>query len=256
MNTLFSFGRTLYAVAILSLGLLLLITRNFPTALFPLPAAFPGRSALVIGLGVVFVLAGLSLLMLRKADSSSLLLGILWLLVMFTLHLPALVSNPYNASKWTVIFELVALSGGGFYLAGELGPLLGKPINRRFTLITVGRLLFAGSLVIFGVLHFLYAAFIATLIPSWVPGQLFWAYFVGVGFLATAISLLLQKQMSLATHLLGSMFLLWVIILHAPRAVAKPHVEPEWTSLLIALAMSGISFSMTRLASQKEWSLG
>ena len=211
---------------------------------------------MVIGLGLVLVLVGLSILTLKRADSASFLLGMLWLLVAFTLHLPDLVSNPRNANKWTVIFELVALSGGAFYLAGELGVLPRNAISRRFNWIAIGRLLFTVSLIVFGILHFLYAAFIATLIPTWIPGRLFWAYFVGVGFLATALSLLLRKQMTLATNLLGLMFLLWVVGLHAPRVVANPQIEPEWTSLFIALAMSGISFAMSRLASQKALSLG
>jgi hypothetical protein len=36
------------------------------------------------------------------------------------------------------------------------------------------------------------------------------------------------------------MFASWVLILHAPRAIAAAaNARPEWTSLFIALAMSG-----------------
>ena len=47
------------------------------------------------------------------------------------------------------------------------------------------------------------------------------------------------------------MFLLWVIILHAPRVLAKPAAEPEWTSLLIALAMSGIGFTLASFSTKR-----
>ncbi|CAN5176634.1 hypothetical protein BH09BAC4_BH09BAC4_49630 [soil metagenome] len=246
MNRPFPYGRMLYALAIFGIGVEHLLTRTFSISLFPLPAAFPGRLILVISLGIVLTLAGLSMLTGRKAASSAWLLGLLWLLVAFTLHVPDLVRTPQNGSKWTVIFELVALGGGAFYLAGELT----LPDNTT-SRMGIGRVLFAVSLVVFGVLHFWYAAFIATLIPAWIPGRLFWAYIVGIGFLATALSLVIQKQVSLATNLLGWMFLLWVVILHAPRVVANPQIEPEWTSLFIALAMSGISFAIARSVSQK-----
>jgi len=96
--------------------------------------------------------------------------------------------------------------------------------------------------VIFGVQHFMYAKFIATLIPVWIPGHLFWAYFVGVAFVATALSIATKIQGRLAAALLGLMFLLWVIVLHAPRVVAAAHDGNEWTSAFVALAMSGGAF--------------
>ena len=250
MNIPFPFGRMLYALALIGLGVDHLLTRTFSISLFPLPAAFPGSLVLVISLGIILTLAGLSMLTGRKAASSAWLLGLLWLLVAFTLHVPDLVRTPQNGSKWTVIFELVALGGGAFFVAGELtfpDNMTSRIDNQK----TIGRVMFAVSLVVFGVLHFQYAAFIATLIPAWMPGRLFWAYVVGGGFLATALSLVIQKQVSLATNLLGWMFLLWVVILHAPRVVANSQIEPEWTSLFIALAMSGISFAIARSVSQK-----
>jgi hypothetical protein len=38
------------------------------------------------------------------------------------------------------------------------------------------------------------------------------------------------------------MFLLWVLVLHAPRVAASPRNGDEVTSLLVALAMGGASF--------------
>ena len=38
-------------------------------------------------------------------------------------------------------------------------------------------------MIVFGAQHFMYAAFIATLIPAWIPFHLFWVYFTGAGFI-------------------------------------------------------------------------
>jgi len=38
------------------------------------------------------------------------------------------------------------------------------------------------------------------------------------------------------------MFLLWTVLLHAPRVFARIHNKDELTSLFVALAMSGGSF--------------
>ena len=40
------------------------------------------------------------------------------------------------------------------------------------------------------------------------------------------------------------MFFLWVIVLHIPRVVAAVHTETEWTSLFVALGMSGIAWML------------
>ncbi len=59
---------------------------------------------------------------------------------------------------------------------------------------TLGRFFVAISLVVFGVQHFMYGGFVAGLVPAWMPGRLFWAYFVGVAFFAAAAGILYEKM--------------------------------------------------------------
>ena len=68
---------------------------------------------------------------------------------------------------------------------------------------------------------------------------MFWAYFVGVAFIAAALAIVSGRVGSLAATLLGTMFFLWVVMLHAPRVAHALHNANEWTSLFVALAMSG-----------------
>jgi uncharacterized membrane protein YphA (DoxX/SURF4 family) len=114
--------------------------------------------------------------------------------------------------------------------------------GRGGSLFEVGRFLFAISLLVFGIQHLMYGAFVATLIPKWIPGHLFWAYFVGGAFIAAALAIVSGKLAPLAATLLGTMFFLWVVMLHAPRVVGALHNANEWTSLFVALAMSGGSW--------------
>lgn len=77
----------------------------------------------------------------------------------------------------------------------------------------------------------------------WFPRGFLPAYsgpiFVGAAFFASSISLLAKIKAFLAAALLGLMFFLWVVIVHAPRIALAPHNANEWTSGLVALAMSG-----------------
>jgi hypothetical protein len=115
----------------------------------------------------------------------------------------------------------------------------------------VGQSLYAVSLVIFGVQHFMYAHFVASLVPAWIPAHLFFAYFVGLAFIAAAISIVTRTLTYLATSLLGAMFFLWVVVLHLPRVLGNLANGNEWTSLGVALAMSGGAWIIARTGSQQ-----
>src|SRR5436309_12097549 len=104
---------------------------------------------------------------------------------------------------------------------------------------SLGRIFVAISLVVFGVQHFIYGGFVATLVPAFMPGRLFWAYFVGVAFFAAAAGILYEKMARPAATMLGVMFFLFVVLLHIPRIVTNSRDGNEWTSGFVALAMCG-----------------
>ena len=70
----------------------------------------------------------------------------------------------------------------------------------------------AVALPVFAIQHFMYARFIAGLVPAWIPARLFWAYFVGAAFLAASGARLADKMTYAAAVALGTMFLIWVVI--------------------------------------------
>src|SRR6266403_5051607 len=104
---------------------------------------------------------------------------------------------------------------------------------------TLGRIFIAIALVVFGVQHIMYGAFVAGLVPAWMPGRLFWAYFVGAAFFAAAAGILYEEMARPAATMLGVMFFLFVVLLHIPRIVTHSRDGNEWTSGFVALAMCG-----------------
>lgn len=68
---------------------------------------------------------------------------------------------------------------------------------------------------------------------------------MGAAFFAASISLMAKIKAFLAAALLGLMFFLWVVIVHAPRIALALHNANEWTSGLVALAMSGGALLLT-----------
>jgi hypothetical protein len=96
----------------------------------------------------------------------------------------------------------------------------------------------------FGILHFFYAKDVVTMVPSWIHAPLFWAYMGGVGLLGSGLAITFRIRPRIIAVLLGTMILIWFILLHIPRVIAAPatDMDGEITSALLALAYSGIAY--------------
>jgi uncharacterized membrane protein len=238
MDGLLKAGRIIFAIAMVFFGVEFFLFATSMTGPLPGPPWARGGILLAWLSCAGFIVCGVSIAMGTMARWAAMLLGGAVLLFALIRWVPDLVAHLHNPGPWTVIFELLAISGGAFVLAASLS----SPDGAWSRLATVGRYMVAVSLVIFAVQHFMYADFVATLVPAWIPRHLFWAYFTGAAFVAAALSLAAGKMVRLSAGLLGLMFLLWVLVLHTPRVAASPRNGDEVTSLLVALAMCGVSF--------------
>jgi uncharacterized membrane protein YphA (DoxX/SURF4 family) len=244
METLLKIGRLYFAISICFFGFQYLLYGRFEGGLPLVPPWTPGAPALAYVLGAALILSAVSITVSWNARYSALSLGTLLLLSFLFLHSLHASSILHNGTDRTRAFEGLTLSAIAFVLTGVL-PLKTGFFARRNILkdaVTVGRMLFAISMIVFGAQHFMYAAFIATLIPAWIPAHLFWVYFTGTGFIVAGLSIATGILALLASMGLGVMFLLWFLLLHAPRVVASPRNGDEWTSAFVALAVSGGSF--------------
>jgi uncharacterized membrane protein YphA (DoxX/SURF4 family) len=240
-------GRWLFAIAMVFFGIQFFI---FVTSMNGPPPGPPwSRGVMFLDWLACagFIVAGVSIATGRMGRLVATLLGAVLLLYALCRYVPAWLTRLHDPGPWTVIFEILAMVGGAWVLAASFPPdknlsLPGESVV--FRLADVGRYLIAISMVVFAVQHFLYADFVATLIPAWIPGHLFWAYFCGVAFVAAALAFAANKMVRLAAMLLGTMFLLWFLVLHIPRVVGAWRNGDEVTSLFVALAMSGLSFAL------------
>jgi hypothetical protein len=255
MEVLIRIGRLVFGVAMMCFGALYLVYASGIGRSVPGPPWSAGSHAMAWLVGVGFIAVGICIGLRLQGQAAAILLGVVLLLRAFSVYLFGLPTHLHDPSRWTSGFELVALGGAALVLAGTFPVGARSPVRLRGGLdkfFEVGRYLFAIGLVIFGVQHLMYAGFLTTDVPTWIPWKLFWAYFVGVAFFAAALSIATGKMVNLAATLLGTMFLLWVIILHMPRVAAAPSNGNEWTSEFVALAMGGASFLMSSAFSRNR----
>jgi uncharacterized membrane protein YphA (DoxX/SURF4 family) len=247
MKVLLTAGRIIFAIAMVFFGLEFFLFVSSMSG--PLPGPPWSRGAMFLDWLACggFILAGVSIATGRMARLVALLLGVVLLVYGLVRYVPALVTRIHDPGPWTVLFEILAMVGGAWVLAASFPDEgLRSPSwdNVVWRLADVGRFLIAIALVVFAVQHFMYARFVATLIPAWIPARLFWAYFTGLAFVAAALAIATKRMLGMAAMLLGTMFLLWVVLLHAPRVAGAIRNGDEVTSLFVAVAMCGLSFAL------------
>jgi uncharacterized membrane protein len=249
MDRLLGVGRILFGIPMIGFGIQYLAYGRYLGGLPPVPPWAPGGAVGAYLTGVVLIAAGVSIVANWKARFSAAVLGLVFFLCVLLLHTQRISSVIHSGNDRTRALEPLALAGAAFMLAATLSvdwPNYGGWNAAVEWLSKLGRFLFAGSMVVFGVQHFMYAGFIATLVTPWIPGPLFWVYLTGVGMIVAGLCIAIKKFGGLAATWLGIMFLLWVIVLHGPRVAAQPRNGDEMSSLLVALAMAGGSFVVAR----------
>jgi uncharacterized membrane protein YphA (DoxX/SURF4 family) len=243
MENLIKLGRIFFAIPMVVFGFQYIGLGKYQGGLPPVPPWAPGGAVGAYLVGVVLIASGVSIIIRKYARPSALVIGVLFLFCVLILHLPHFSAVLHNGTDRTRALEPVALSGAAFALAAILpGGFGSEGSSVSGKLLLFGRLLLGLSMMVFGAQHFMYASFLATLVMAWLPAHLFWIYLTGTAMVAAGLAITTAIQARLAGILLGVMFLLWVLLLHAPRVFAAVHNQDEWTSLFVALAFSGSSF--------------
>ncbi|HEV3219331.1 MAG TPA: hypothetical protein VGZ48_06140 [Candidatus Acidoferrales bacterium] len=250
MGSVVKWGRCLFAAAFIGFGVLHFV---FTRSGRPAPGIIPWLPDSTIPwmayiTGAAFLAVGICIALNKRARLAALFLGILLLLFALSLELPRVIENPLNVSLRTVLFEVLAFCGAALILSGtqtsgssSFG--LGKRRASSFTLF--GRYIFAISLLVFGIDHYISRARVSSLVPAWIPGSgMFWTYFTGIAFIAAGMSIATGILARWGAFMIGLMFLLWFLVLHSPRVVKLPafHNPAEWSSAFIALGMCGASW--------------
>jgi uncharacterized membrane protein len=150
-----------------------------------------------------------------------------------------------STNFWMCFAGLIYLVAGVFILRREISAARGWD-----KLITLGCVFIAVPLAVFATEHFRGPMFIQSMVPSWMPAHLFWAYFVGCALLAAATSLTVRKFVRLSSTLLGLMFFLFVCMIHIPNALAHPNDRFAWAVALRDLSFAGGAWALAGLHSR------
>jgi uncharacterized membrane protein len=112
--------------------------------------------------------------------------------------------------------------------------------------------LFGVPWLVFGVQHFLYADFVAGLVPAIFPARIFWVYLTGAAMIAAGLAFIFNRKALLAAALLGMMLSMFVLLIHIPKFAGGDLSAISWTRRLQDLAIAAAAFILAGILSQRE----
>lgn len=205
MQNLLRAGRAFYGIGIAGIGIQQFIYSEFRPVILPyLPSSIPAPAIWAYVVGAALIIAGAIIAFSKNARLVSVLLGVFFLLLFFCFHVYYqlfLNPNDFHFGNWTDALKELALSGGAFIIAASFPQTKSFASNK--SLLLLGRIFVSVMLIVFGIDHFLYKDFVATLVPDWIPGHLFWTYFGAVALIGSGICILLKIKTRLVGILLG-----------------------------------------------------
>jgi uncharacterized membrane protein len=102
--------------------------------------------------------------------------------------------------------------------------------------VALSNLCFAAPLAVFGALHLAAAKALMTMVPSYMPWPLFWAYFFGFALLAASLSIATKILVRWSGLLFGIAMFCFVAMMDIPGALATPGDRFGWILAIRELA--------------------
>jgi uncharacterized membrane protein len=94
--------------------------------------------------------------------------------------------------------------------------------------VALSNLCFAAPLAVFGALHLAAAEALKTMVPSYMPWPLFWAYFFGFALLAASLSIATKILVRWSGLLFGIAMFCFVAMMDIPGALQNPRDRFSW----------------------------
>ncbi|HEV2354151.1 MAG TPA: hypothetical protein VGR89_07905, partial [Puia sp.] len=110
-------------------------------------------------------------------------------------------------------------------------------------LMPLGGVLFAVMLIAYGADHFVYTAFVSTMVPAWIPGHYFWTYFAGAALIGSGVAIALRIGVRVVASLLALMIFMWFLIVHIPSAMrdSTSNGGLELSRVFVSFGFTGIA---------------
>jgi len=230
-------GRLFFAVGPLAWGLQHFIWGAFVTRVVPTwPAALPVKAS-AYAIGAVLTAIGAAMTFQIRPRLAALMFAGIALASFVLLYIPLVAADGLLGGSWTSAGKSLVMFSASLLVAHSYDAGRGRHVAVGLAATCLGVFM-----ILCGIQHFMYVAFVVSLIPSWIPGAVFWTYFAAVALIAGGIGLMVPRLSRLAAWLSGAMIFSWVFLVHVPLTLRQPADGGAVASVFEALAFSGVAF--------------
>ena len=229
-------SRLFFAVTLIAIGLIGLVSGTFAPIWNPVPEAAPARELLAYLSTFVALACGAGLLAKRTAAWAALALTIFLILWTAVFKFPYIVRSPLVEGSYQSNGENWVLIAAAWVLYAELAPsrkLLSSALGLR-----IAGLLYGLALIAFGLSHFFYLELTAPLVPSWLPGPVFWAYATGVIYTVCGLAIATNLAPRLGALGAAANITLITVLVWGPMVAAGGLNAMHWQETVVSWALT------------------
>jgi uncharacterized membrane protein len=254
-------GHGLFAIAAAGLAILTFIYRDFAPIWQPLPAWIPWRETWIYGAGLLVLGASAGLCFSRTALPSALTLGA-YMAVWAVTGAVQGVLKPLSILSWYGLFEALAPLVAVWILYATVQSATRGSQTRFITgerAVRGAQVLFGLACVEFGLAHFAYDDYTASMVPAWLPGSLGFAYFTGLAHVAAGIAIMIGTLARLAATLEAVMMSLFGLLVWVPSLFAQPRPEwatppqNQWSEIVVTLLLAASAWIVATSLQKRPW---
>ncbi len=112
--------------------------------------------------------------------------------------------------------------------------------------------LLAIVMIVFGVYHFKEPQSLLEWVPGYLPGGIYWVYFVGAAFIVAGVSFIINWKVRYAGYLLACLLLIFILTIHLPNYLNGGSLEVQHEAFVNLLKDTAIAGFAIHIASNAE----
>lgn len=117
-----------------------------------------------------------------------------------------------------------------------------------------GKILYSLPFALFGLGHFTNAGHMAGMVPSFIPGGVFWVYVTGIAMIAAALSIVIGKYTRLSGLLLAALLLIFALTIMLPGMGSDDAQvkQMSFVGLLKDVSLAGAALLIASISGNKN----
>jgi uncharacterized membrane protein len=231
-----------FAATMIAIGLIGLFGGTFAPIWQPVPETLAGRQLLAYLCTFDSLAAGAGLLVKRSAAPAA--LGLLLYLLVWTaiFKFRFILRAPLEEVSYQSCGENAVLIAAAWVLYVEFAK--GRTFPAGQAGLRIAYVLYGLALVAFGLSHFFYLEMTAPLVPNWLPGHVFWAYFTGGVYFATGLAIATGLASKVGAAVAAMQIALITLLVWGPMVLAGNLSPMHWQETIVSWALTAGAWVM------------